>query len=328
MAEMRLARRPLLSVPALQRSENVGWLFLVISIFSAATYNAFAKSLTIVFGPLSLIFVSEVLTLFFILFSFGVLPTIRELLRVRRSMLLPLMTIGIFSGTLAPLFWFAGLRHTTAVNAVLFGNAELVFMLLLATIVLKERWTAGRAVAVGSILAGITTIALEGFTRGVHVQIGDILVLLAALWFSIGSITFRKYLHHSHPQIAMMTRSAVAIAVFFLLSPFQPHPFIEELESFPLRLLPALIGFGFISKFLNVFAFYQSLERLPVSTVSLFGSLGVIVSVTFSHLYLGEPIFAYHILGGVLIVAGTIILETFGLTHTREHLRQRCHHRA
>ncbi len=328
MANSHILHRPTLHWPLAVRSENVGWLFLIVSILSGATYSAFAKSLTSVFSPLSLIFVSEVLTLFFLLFSFGVIPTFRELLRVRRPMVLPLLTIALFSGTLAPLLWFAGLRQTTAVNAVLFGNAELVFMLLLATMVLGERWTAGRVIAVGAIIAGIVTIALEGFTTALHLRPGDALILLASLSFSIGSITFRRYLRHSHPQVAMFTRSAMAIIVFFLLSPFRVHPFIGEVESFSLMLVPALIGFGFVSKFLNVFSFYQTLERLPVSTVSLFGSLGIIVSIAFSHAYLGEPIETYHILGGILIVAGTIILETFGLNHTREHLKQRYHHRS
>lgn len=313
---------------AASRRENIGWMFLMLNILSGATYSAFAKSLTTVFSPLSLIFVSEVLTLFFLLFSFGVIPTIKEMLRLRRWMLLPLATIAVFSGTLAPLFWFTGLRLTSAVNAALFGNAEFVFILLFATIVLHEEWSKGRLLAMVAILAGIVTIALEGFTAGLRLHLGDAFIILAALSFSIGSITFRTYLRHSHPQVAMVTRALTAIMVFFLLSPFREHPFIVEVESFPWMLLPVLLGFGFISKFLNVFALYQSLERLPVSTVSLFGSLAVIVSVLFSHWYLGEPVFAYHLAGGALIIAGTVILEIVGLNHTPEHLKQRVHHRA
>lgn len=329
MSTAHLTQRPVIHwTRSARHSENIGWAFLMVSILSGATYSAFAKSLTSVFSPLSLIFVSEVLTLFFLLFSFGVIPTIRQMLRIRRDMVTPLLVIGLTSGTLAPLFWFTGLHHTSAVNAALFGNAELVFMLLLATIVLGERWTAGRLLAVGAILCGIVTIALEGFTKGIRLHFGDAMILLAALTFSIGSITFRKYLRHTHPQVAMVTRALTAIMLFFLLSPFREHPFIVEAESFPRTLIPALIGFGFISKFLNVFSFYQSLERLAVSTVSLMGSLALIVSVLFSHWYLSEPIYTYHLIGGTLIIAGTIILETVGLNHAREHLEQRHHHRS
>lgn len=310
------------------RSESIGWFFLTLSIFSGATYSAFAKSLLSVLSPVSFLFVSESLTLFFLLFSFGTIPTLRQLLRIQKRMLLPLLVIGVFSGTLAPLLLFTGLSYTTAVNAVLFSNAEILFMLLLATIALQEEWTPGRLVSAMCILLGIITIALEGFTTSIHLQVGDAMILLAMLSFSIGSITFRKYLRHTNPQIAMIVRSLMAIAVFFLLSPFRPHPFIEELSVFPLALVPVLLGFGFVSKFLNVFSFYQSLEHLPVSTVSLLGSLATIVSITFAHLYLGEPVLPYHLLGGVLIIAGTVVLETVGVAHTHSHIRQRIHHRA
>lgn len=328
MAELILTQRPPARVEQRMISEHIGWTFLALSIFAGATYTTFAKSLTTAFSPLSLIFVSEILTFFFLILSFGFIPTIREILKIRRRMLLPLLTVGVFSGTVGPLLFFTGLSYTSAVNGSLFGNAESVFTILLAVWVLAERWTPSRMIAALAIFTGVITIALRGFTVGVSLQWGDILILLGCLCFSIGSITFRRFLHNSNPEIAMISRSAVAIAIFFLLSPFEPQTFITELRAFPLSLLTALIGFGFISKFLNVFSYYQALERLPVSTVSLVGSTGVIVSVAFAHWLLSEPIFLYHVVGGILIVGGTVILEAMGMRHTRIHLRQRHHHRS
>ncbi len=328
MAELTLTRRPSPRVEQRMISEHIGWTFLVLTIFAGATYTTFAKSLTLAFSPISLIFVSELLTLFFLLLSFGFIPTVKEILRVRRHMLLPLFIVGLFSGTLGPLLFFTGLFYTSAINGSLFGNSETVFTILLAVLILSERWTPSRTIAAVAIFTGVITIALQGFTVGITLQWGDTLILLGCLCFSIGSITFRRYLHNSNPEIAMISRSLVAIAIFFLLSPFEPQTFLSEVRAFPLSLLTALIGFGFISKFLNVFSFYQALERLPVSTVSLVGSTGVVVSVAFAHWLLSEPIFLYHIVGGILIVGGTVILEAMGLRHTRMHLKQRHHHRA
>ena len=309
-------------------TEHVGWMFLVVTIFSGATYNTFAKSLTGAFSPLSLIFVSELLTLFFLLLSFGFLPTLREIMRVRKTMILPLLVVGVFSGTLGPFLFFTGLSYTTAVNGSLFGAAETIFTILLAVLVLSERWTRGRMIAAIAIFTGIVTIALEGFTAGIQLHGGDILILLGCLCFSIGSITFRRFLHNSNPEIAMISRSVIAISIFFLFSPFEQQTFMSEARAFPIGLLTALIGFGFISKFLNVFSFYQALERLPVTTVSLVGSMAVVISVAFAHWILQEPILMYHVVGGILIVGGTVILETAGPRHSTAHLRQRHHHRA
>jgi drug/metabolite transporter (DMT)-like permease len=227
------------------------------------------------------------------------------------------------------------------VNANLFGNAEMVFLILLAIFVLGERWTVGHAIASISIALGIFIVALRGFTEGISFRTGDILIILASLSFSLGSITFRKYLHHIEPQIAIFVRSLTAISVFLLLhglalaagsgeeSALPVHSFLAEIRSFPLALLPALLGFCFIARFCNVLTFYVALDRLPVATVSLLGSLTVVTGTLFAHWYLDEPILWYHTFGGSLIILGGIILETLGLhpseKHHTAHLEQKLH---
>ncbi len=119
-------------------NQAIGLAALVVMTVCASTYNAFAKSLTDVLSPITLVFLSEALTGFFVLLSFGTLPTLRKLLRLERRMLPPLLTIGILNGILGPLLWFVGLHHSTSINASLFGNAEMVFLTLLAVLVLRE----------------------------------------------------------------------------------------------------------------------------------------------------------------------------------------------
>ncbi len=303
----------------------------MVMIVAGSTYNMFAKPLTGAFSPLSLLFVSELLTFLFLLFSFGFFPLVRHLWRVPRKKLLPLLWVGILSGTTAPLLWFTGLQATTAVNATLFGNAEMVFLIILAVLVLGEKWTVHHAIAGVTIAAGVLLVALEGFDGTIALHKGDMLILLASFTFSIGSITFRKYLHHLEPQIAIFVRSLTAMTIFILLSPFLEHTIVEDVRTFPFALLPALLGFGFIARFLNIFTFYEAIDRLPVSTVSLLGNLSVIVGVLFAHWYLSEAIFWYHWVGGGFIVFGTILLETIGIhpseKHLQHHMEQHHHHR-
>ena len=308
-------------------------------ILASSTYNMFAKPLTAALSPLSLLFLSELITLSFLLMSFGLVPIVERLMSLPPRKFLPLLWVGILSGTIAPTMWFSGLHATTAVNANLFGNAEMVFLILLAIFVLGERWTVGHAIASISIALGIFIVALRGFTEGISIQFGDMLIILASLSFSLGSITFRKYLHHVEPQVAIFVRSITAISAFLLLHvirsmgegapPLFDHELIAELRSFPISLIPALLGFCFIARFCNVLTFYVALDRLPVATVSLLGSLTVVTGTLFAHWYLDEPILWYHAFGGSLIILGSIILETLGLhpseKHHTAHLEQKLH---
>lgn len=300
----------------------IGGIALTVTTLSGATFNGFAKKLTSALSPLSLLFLSEVLTAFFVLFSFGVLPTIKSILHLNRKELFWVTIVGALTGVIGPFLLFAGLTYTTAINAGLFGNMQMVFMVVLAHFILKEKMTSAHYSASFTILAGTVIISLKGFTDGLTLQFGDALIIASGLAYAYGSIYYRKFLFHVEPHIALFSRSIIAIVTFFIVSPFVPHPFIAEMHALPSSLIPTLIGFAFIARFLNSVTFYESIKRLDVTTVSLVGSLGVIASTLFAYLYLGEPIAWYHFVGGAFIILGTVLLELLGAHPTSEHLEK------
>lgn len=307
-------------------SKTVGWIALGICILSASTYNAFAKILTGALAPLTLLFLSEILMLFFVILSCGFMPLLRLTMRLPRRSLLPLVCIGLTNGTIAPLLLFPGLRMSTAVNASLFGNMEMVFLIVLAVIVLREKFRREHVLCVCTMLAGVLIIALRGFTEGLQFYPGDALLVLASLSFAIGSIIFRKFLHGTDPHVILFIRASVALCCFFVLSAFIGHPLIGEIRAFPLAMLPILLGFGFISRFLNIFSFYKALDHLRVTVVSLLSNLTVITSILFASWLLREEIFWYHLMGGALLILGTILLEVAGTHPSPKHLEM--HHRS
>ena len=306
-------------------SRTVGWIALGICILAASTYNAFAKLLTGSLSPISLFFMSELLTGFFVVFSYGLMPMLRKTLRIKKKLLLPLIMIGLTNGTIAPLLLFPGLQRSTAVNATLFGNMETMFLIILAVLLLREKFRREHALSVCTMIAGMLIIAMRGFTEGLHLYAGDALLVLSSLSFATGSIIYRKYLHHVEPQVVLFVRSTVSISCFFLITPFLQHPLIAEIRAFPIALLPVLIGFGLISRFLNIFSFYEALDRLPITVVSLVNNLTVITSIAFASWLLHEPILGYHIIGGVLLLLGVLLLEVAGVHPSRKHLE--IHHR-
>ncbi len=309
----------------------VGWTALGVCIISASTYNAFAKILTGSLSPLTLFFMSELLTGFFVVLSFGIMPVLRDITKLKTRKFLPLFLVGVTNGTVGPILLFAGLQSSTAVNASLFMNMEMVFLVLLAVMVLHEPFRREHLLSTLAITAGMLTISLRGFTEGLHLYQGDILLILSSFSFAVGSIIFRRSLHDVPPHVVLFLRSAVAVCFFLAIVPFLTHPLWAEIRAFPLAAVPVLLGFGFISRFLNVFSFYEALDRLSVTTVSLMNNASVVTSIFFAWWILYEPILPYHIVGGGLIVLGTILLEVLGVhpsaRHLERHLRQRNGHR-
>ncbi|MSR86672.1 DMT family transporter [Candidatus Peribacteria bacterium] len=301
-------------------SRSIGGIALVVCILAASTYNTFAKILTESLSPLSLFFISELLTGLFVIFSYGLMPIIRKVIQLPRKSYLPLLCIGLTNGTIAPLLLFPGLKMSTAVNASLFGNMETVFLIILAVIVLHEHFHREHMLSITTMFAGVLVIALRGFTEGLHLYPGDILLILSSLSFATGSVIFRKYLRHTEPHLILFIRGAVAVSCFFLISPFLSYTLIEEIRAFPMSMIPVLLGFGLISRFLNIFSFYEALDRLPVTIVSLFTNMTVISSIIFAAWILHEPILGYHVVGGAFLILGALILELAGMHPSTKHL--------
>jgi drug/metabolite transporter (DMT)-like permease len=304
---------------------NVGWLAITVSIFAGSTYYTFAKQLAGVLSPLSLFFMSEFLTGFFVIMSYGLMPVFQELRKLSHKNYLPLFGVGLCSGTIAPLLLFPGLRMSTAVNAAIFGSTEPFFLMLFAAIFLKEKMRREHFLSAAAIMIGMLTIGLKGFSETIGVGFGDGLLILSGATFAVGGTIFRRYLKSVSPHIVLFCRTAVSVTCFFLISPFLSHTLATELHLFPLGLLPVLIGYGFISRFLSIFSFYQALDHLPVATVSVLLNIGLIPQIMLAHWILNEPIAPYHILGGGLILLGGILLERTGVhpsaKHHESHLR-------
>ena len=301
-----------------------------VLIVTSSTYNSFGKQLTTALSPFTILVLSEALTAFFVVLAFGFIPTIRKVIQVRTRDFIPILALGIMNGAIAPLIFFKGLSMTTAVNAELFGRFEMVALLILAIAILREEHLTRTHVIAGSvILSGILFVAMRGFQEAFSFQLGDILLIISTFIFASGSIVYKKYLQDIPPEVVIVSRATTAACIFLIVTPFIGHPLISELRAFPVVLIPALLGFAFISRFLNLFSFYEAIERLPVSVFSMFSTLNIIGGVLFATLYLGESIEWYHLIGGALVVLGALLLEILGIHPTEksaeEHLRQ--HHR-
>lgn len=301
-----------------------------MSILAAATFNAFAKQLSFALSPISLVFISELLTIFFILLTFGLFPTLKRIRSLKKSELLTLIAVGILNGVIGPYCFFLGLSMSTAVNASFIGQTESIFVMTLAYFFLRQKATIHQMRASASIIFGVLIIAMQGFTSSFSLQIGDVFLLMAVACLTTGYILMRRDLSHVEPHIPLFSRSVSAMAIFFLSSPFVDHPFAKELQQLTPSLFPVLLGFAFISRFFNSMMFYYAIERLNVVTVSLAGSFTIITSLCFTWFYLGEPLSWYHLVGGAFIVSGNIIAEITSLRRHSEkeielHLQQRPH---
>jgi drug/metabolite transporter (DMT)-like permease len=196
----------------------------------------------------------------------------------------------------------------------------MVFLFVLAVMYAGEKVHRAHLFSALLIAIGIIVIVFEGFSQtGISLAMGDALILSASFVTAVGSFMFRQFLHGVPPQIVLLTRNMMGMGFFFVLSPFVPTTLYAEISVFPFALIGTLLGFCFIAQFLNIFSFYQAIDRLPISHVSLCVSLEIIGSAAFAHWYLKEAFYGYHFVGGALIFSGIIVLEVMSSRWSLRH---------
>lgn len=198
-------------------------------------------------------------------------------------------------------------------------------MFILAAVLLHEKIRRVDIAALMCTFLGVVVVALRGFSQGFSVQSGDILVLAGALMYATGSVVFKKKLHTLHPEIVLFVRGLTAITFFFLISPFVDFNIVSEVRAFPFVLIGALLGYGFISRFMYLFTYYEAVERLPIHTISIALPLISVGSILFSHIVLGEVIAWFHVIGAALIIGGTVLMQMSHKKRKSKHVL--CHER-
>lgn len=314
----------------LSRTAVVGGVSLTFMVIAGSVYPAFGKQLTTAFSPLSLLFISEIMGGLFVIMSFGILPVVRKLKKLNHSQRIALISIGATTGVLAPYFWFKGLQVTTAVNAELFSRSEMIFMIILSLFVLQEKINKYQLFSLGVIVVGILCVALKGFTVGVIMGSGDLLIIASAVAYSFGGVYVKKYLHSIPPELIIAIRATCATVFFLCISPFVAQNIFSEIRLMPSELILALLAYGFIAKFLGIYSFHEAIDTLKVSTVSMFSTLSIVGGIVFAALYLGERIYLYHVIGAALIILGVLLMQRIGFhaNHSvhEHHMRQHPRH--
>src|SRR5699024_935999 len=89
---------------------------------------------------------------------------------------------------------------------------------------------------------------------------------------------------------------------------FQPLMHIEFLWT--------ILYLGILSSFVTSFLTNYALSKISVSQIAVFNNLGPIIAIIGGVLILGEVLYYYQIIGGILVIAGVIMAQIFGDKHS------------
>lgn len=225
-----------------------------------------------------------------------------------RRLLLELLIVGFIGLGLSLGAQFLGTDLSTAVNGALVTSASPAFVILFAMLLLKEKLTLWRALAL--VLAGAGLVVILDPTSanfGEETFLGDIFLAIAALTWGLYSVLVRRV--SIGQRLQTLTITIVGLLGGLALS--LPAS-IVELSAKPIGSLDAgvLLGIaylGIVSTAIALLLWNRAFALAPATVASLFFFAQPVSGALLAAIFLGQTLTVRLGIGGALIGAGVLL---------------------
>jgi O-acetylserine/cysteine efflux transporter len=227
-------------------------------------------------------------------------------LRVARGQMSALAVAAVFTGALQFALYFWGLGISTNVAAVAIASqlsvpfATLLSVALLGEVVHWRRWS-GIGLSFGGIL-------IMGFDPSVASQWQSLsLVIGGAFVGCVGLIAIKK-LQGLRPLELQAWIAWLSLPVLLVLSLEFERPDLSALAHVSLGAWAALAFTALVASLVAHTGYFYLVQRYPVTSVAPVTALSPVFSVLLSVMLLGEVLSRRLIIGGVITLAGVVII--------------------
>lgn len=214
--------------------------------------------------------------------------------------------LSLLGVALNTLLFLVGLSMTTAVEATVLITTIPVFTLAVAIAWGREPWSPRKGAGIATAFAGVVVLVGAGALEfGSATFLGNLLVVLNSLFYSIYLVASRPYLARIPPL--SLTAATFAVAAVLLL-PVGLWGSAQVAPGGPS--LPALLAIAYIVLGPTVTTYFlvsHALVRVPASTVATFIYIQPLVGGLLAILFLGEPLTPRIVGAAALIFVGVAL---------------------
>lgn len=254
------------------------------------------------FSPIFLSFTRISMTSLFLLLVASRVGGLRK--PTRREWVL-LAGAGIFGTLFNQVFFFTGLKHSTAANAALIIAMTPIVTTILERVFLKVPMTISKGIGAVSSLAGVVVIVgLNGQSMGI--SIGDISLLLAMFGLSMG-ILFVRGLTGSMSPYEVTIFSTILGSVLMAPAAAGEAVWGHTLVSHDVWAWGILAMAALVAQGLAGFWWNRGVSVLGAGASAMFMNIPPFIALLAGHFVLHNAIYTTQVLGGVLVLLGVFI---------------------
>lgn len=178
-----------------------------------------------------------------------------------------------------------------------------IIVIILSPLLFGERLTVLKITAFITVLFGVFLVNGTAFENGKSVW-GIVAGLLSAVTYSLMVIFNKK----AKDIRGIENASLQLLIAFVTVAAFVALTRGIRFEIDTTSILPALV-LGLFNTGFGCYLYFSSIGRLPVQSVAICGCIELLSAVVFSMIFLGETMLLPQIVGGILIVGGTVVSE-------------------
>jgi drug/metabolite transporter (DMT)-like permease len=233
---------------------------------------------------------------------------IRELIAHRAEILrawklffvLGLINVAVFNA-----LCYAGVRYTTATNAVLLNSTVPVFILLIGWLALREPVSLRQVFGVLVSMIGVVVIVAHGDLQvlfALRLNVGDASLLIAMVIWAIYTVLLRW------SPVRMSTGASLAAMIVFGMPPLAVMYAVELASGAGFTLSSAsaatLAYYGVFPSVLAYLFYNRGVVEIGANRAGVFVHLVPVFGFILSALFLSEPPGLYHVVGMICVFCG------------------------
>jgi drug/metabolite transporter (DMT)-like permease len=219
-----------------------------------------------------------------------------------KKQLLQLGGVGVLGGSIPFVLFFHGLQLTSNIKAGFIHKTMFVYVALLAFIFLKEKLFKRSLVGLVAVILGLI-IFLK--IKPQALALGDLLVLMATLLWSIEIIISKKLLFDIPVNLVVLARmgfGAVCIWIYLLWQGGLQQISQLDLVSWQWVGLTAVLLFAY------VYTFYHGLKYIPANFAAVILSIGAPITALLSLGFVHKSLALVDFIGIGVIVFGIFLV--------------------
>lgn len=228
----------------------------------------------------------------------------RQIKAIARSSLKILVLIGCIEIIATGTFYASiSLSENPAIPSFL-RNMEYIFVTLFGVLLLRERFTKIEAIGVILTFSGAIVISyqkgatLESFLTG-----SSGLMLISTIFYGARTITAKNHIQTVTPSMLALNR-----AFFLLMFAILMLLILGQGLTIPSKALINIAIGSFFGPFLTSLGQYSALKYLEASRSAIIQSTTALFVLLGAYLYFGRFPLGYQIAGGILTIAGPLML--------------------